>query len=474
MRLPPLGSLVLLGSLLPAAGRAEGLSLRRAMELGVARSAEVAAAKAAERQAALEEPLLLSNTDPVFQTGFTRLDDRAPRALPAFEGSRARIDRWNAGFAANTLLGTEARLRFDNERIRNPTPFRVFDPSVTSRLSLEVRQPLLRYFWGRPDKARRSRARAGVQAAEQRVREASQRAAAGAARTFIELRFAEGRQVIVSSGVADARRLLEKYEEKKRYGLAEESDVLQARASLELQETELLQAEAQARRARYAFAAALYSDAESPAPGPLEGLPEEPAADEAAALARRPDVTAAKAEVAAREWSERTSFLDTLPDLALTASWGAAGLDTGYGRAWSDLAGFDHPVAAAGIAFSIPLGQRKERLTRAGAKLALEAAKAEAARLEAESLRQVRDARELLTLARRRTQAGRRLLELERRKFGAEEANFKRGRSSTDLLVRFQQDIRRAETELLRAEADEASALVELARASGALLEGRP
>ncbi|MBI2362588.1 MAG: TolC family protein, partial [Elusimicrobia bacterium] len=53
-----------------------------------------------------------------------------------------------------------------------------------------------------------------------------------------------------------------------------------------------------------------------------------------------------------------------------------------------------------------------------------------------------------------------------------EEENYRKGRSSTDLVIRFQQDVRRAETELARAQADEALARVELSRASGTLLDG--
>ena len=63
------------------------------------------------------------------------------------------------------------------------------------------------------------------------------------------------------------------------------------------------------------------------------------------------------------------------------------------------------------------------------------------------------------------------MLELERRKFRAEEENFRRGRSSTDLLIRFQQDIRRAQANLLEAEKDEAVARLELRRCLGFLLE---
>ena len=117
----------------------------------------------------------------------------------------------------------------------------------------------------------------------------------------------------------------------------------------------------------------------------------------------------------------------------------------------------------------MPFGFKRERLDRRGAELRLEAARA----AEEDSLRRARlerrNALESLRLSRARAEAARRLLELQRRKFAAEEANFKRGRSSTDLLLRFSQDIRQAEAERLRAETDEALSRVELARTCGRL-----
>jgi outer membrane protein TolC len=58
---------------------------------------------------------------------------------------------------------------------------------------------------------------------------------------------------------------------------------------------------------------------------------------------------------------------------------------------------------------------------------------------------------------------------IERKKLEAERANFRRGRSSTDLLVRFQKDLQRAQTVALLAEADELMTQVELSRATGGL-----
>ncbi|UPT74726.1 MAG: TolC family protein [Elusimicrobiota bacterium] len=458
---------------LPAA--AAPLDVPEAMRLAVERSPEAAAARARRDAAALEEPMLLSNLDPKALASYLYQDDRSPRQIPAFQGTRSRLERWETGFSQTTLLGTEARMVWRGERLVNPSAFRPVDPTVDSRLALELKQRLLRYFWGRPDVARRSRARAGTAAAEADFAYARSAAAAAAASAVVELGAALRVRAIREEAVADARLLLKRTEEKSRYGTAEASDRLQAEAALESAETELLLAQSGIERARHALASALRE--EGPA-GSLEvsteaasGLPSEASlpADEAAALAARPDVDAARRRRDALKWAERTARLDTLPDLTLDASYAFAGLDSTYRGAWSDMRGWRHPVAAVGFSVVVPLTFRQERLTRRQAALALSASEAELAAAENSARRAWRDSRESLALSRRRRLAAERLARIEAGKLKAGESDFRSGRATTDLLVRFQQDLRRAKAELVRAEADEALALIELARQAGTL-----
>ncbi|MBI4346059.1 MAG: TolC family protein [Elusimicrobia bacterium] len=454
--------------------RAE-LSLEEALRLAVERSPRAQAARVRRDDLALEEPLLLSNQDPRLGASYGARNDRAPRAAPTFEGSRLQAERWETSLSQRTLLGSEAKLAWTNERITNPSLFRLLDPSASSRLSLELRQNLLRYFWGRPDVARRTRARRAVDAAAADLRSARASAAAQAAGAWLELRAARILVALREGGVRDARRLQARTEEKGRYGTAEDSELLQARASLEAAETELLLAQSGLRRARHALAAALREEG-SPeglvaSTGPISGLPAEWSLpkDEAEALAKDAAVEAARRRAEQASWELRIARLDTLPELSVDASYTFAGLDSRYRGAFNDMGTWRHPVASAGASLVLPIGWWKERLTRRQAELRRQGAEAEAGLTESEARRAWRDARENLDLARRRLGAARTLSALEAKKLAAGEADFRRGRATTDLLVRFQQDKRRAEAELVRAETDEALALVELSRLAGLL-----
>ena len=459
----------------PAA--AETLTLEDAMRRAVERSPEAVAARARRDSAALEEPFLLSNLDPKVFGSFRYEDDRSPRTLPAFQGSRSRLERWETGLSQYTLIGTQAKVAWRAERLVNPSAFRPVDPTVDSRLALELKQGLLRNFWGRPDKARRARARAGTAAAEADFSLARAAAAGAAASSVIELRAARQLIAIREEAVADARLLLKRTEEKRKYGAAEDTDRLQARASFEAAETELLLALSAAERARHALAAALRAD--SPAEldastGPLRGLPADAdlPADEAEALAYRPELDAARRRRDAFASSARLARLDALPDLSLDASYIFAGLDSRTRAAWKDMTTWRHPVAAIGASVSVPLGFWQERLARKRADLALKEAEALLAGAENEARRAWRDGRETLRLARKRLAAAATLEDVERLKMRAGESDFRSGRATTDLIVRFHQDLRRARAERVRAEADAALAAVDLARQLGRLGAG--
>lgn len=456
---------------------ASPLSFEAAAREALAASAAVARAAVDAGLAGLEEPLLLANTDTELFGGYNKATDRSPRHMPSFQGTYSKTETFQAGISQKTLTGMEARLLWDNMRLRNPSAARPLDPTADSRVILEVRQPVLRYFWGRPDKARRGRARAGVEAAEGELLRVQTDVVVAAGRAYLMLIGAREALRINEEAVAVAQKLVTTYREKRRFGLVEESDLAQAEALLEGQRIEVNLARSEEARAANALAALLHrQEADGARLPPLGGVPEltVPEPDPALvtkAVASRPETRAATARRAAAEWNNRVSKLDALPDLAVNGSYAWAGLDQNLPDAWDDMKTGDHPVKSAGVTLTVPLFFKKERIARNSAEMSLAAAR----RDEVEAIQRVREdvrtAAQALTAARERMAARSRLLEIEKRKLKAEQQNFNRGRSATDLIVRFQQDVSRAELLNVRAQVEEAAARLEWGRALGLLRE---
>jgi outer membrane protein TolC len=468
---------------LPGVPRAAALTVEDVVREALMASPSVHEARWEVERAALDEPRLLANLDPRFESGWLWRDDRAPRAAPAFMGDRSRDTVWNIDVVQNTLLGTDLRLSWSQERIANPASFRLLDPSVDSRLSLSFRQPLLRYFWGRPDIVRRRRARAGVAAAEARLRGVQETTALAAARAAVEWIAVQEERRIAEAALTVARNLSRVYAEKRRYGLVEESDLLQTQTAVEIQTDELRLAELAVESARLTLAAVLQRHvADEPltdssrgedAPWALPDPPADPAdlaSAEAAALARRADVSAARAAESSAEWARRMSRLDSLPDLAVVGSYGFAGLDSRASASQREMRSGDFTVRSFGLGLAVPFFGRREVLDRRFAELLADSARRAREAAEQEALRDLRQAWSRRRAARdRRTLRGR-IAETESKKLAAAQTDFRRGRAATDLVVRFQQDHARAMVQALRARAEDYLAALELARASGVLL----
>ncbi|MEK7766876.1 MAG: TolC family protein, partial [bacterium] len=150
-------------------------------------------------------------------------------------------------------------------------------------------------------------------------------------------------------------------------------------------------------------------------------------------------------------------------------------LSDAYGASFSDLGGLGHRVYAAGIQANVPLGGRRERLSVQAVDGELEAARAERAAMEERVRLEVQAALEQAAFARRRVEAAGRLAELSQNKLSAEEKNYARGRSSTEILIRFAEEVRQARREQLRARVDLARTALALRLASGRdLIGGAP
>jgi outer membrane protein TolC len=455
----------------------EALGFEAAAREALAASAAVARAAAQAGLAALEEPALLAETDTQLFGAYGRSTDRSPRHMPSFQGTYSKTETFRTGILQRTLTGMEASLAWDNQRLRNPSLARPLDPTADSRVSLEVRQPLLRYFWGRPDRARRGRFRAGAEAAANELLRVQTEVAVGVGKAYFQFYGAREAVEINRAAVKTAETLVRTYKEKRRYGLVEDSDLAQAEALLEAQRIEVNLAEAEADRAGNALAAALHRQGAAGADlPPLGGLPDlaVPAPDPSLAeraVTARPETRAASARRQAAEWAARTARLDALPDLAVTGGYAWAGLDRDYPGAWDDMKTGDHPVKSAGVSLTVPLLFRKERIARRSAEILAEAARREEAEAVQKVREDVRTAAAALSAARDRVAARERLMEIETRKLRAEEENFRRGRSSTDLIVRFQQDLSRARLLLVRARVEESAARLDWARSLGMVRE---
>lgn len=457
--------------------QAEKLTLAEAMEKAV--KTDPAVQRSAEQLniARLEEPEFLALTDPSLSLAASVEDDQSPRVAPAFEGPTTRTQMMDMALEQNSIFGTETRLFFNNQRIDNPAIFRPLNPSAESRLGFEIRQSLLRNFWGRPDISKRKKASYNVLSYEQSLIRSQEEAAARAALAYIQVWLTHELVKIQKSSVDNNKRLVEVNKNKLRYGLVENSDYFQAEASYQAKQTDLKLAQSRSRTALQELQAALHEPQNSHVQyevslpsAPLMAIPSYQEAL-SMALINRPDFKSAQFALEQKEWAYRLETLQTMPELSITGAYTSAGLDGKSSHATSDSLNFEDEILYGGLEFRISLQRKREKIAREQARLLRELATTDVDRLKIQIEQEVANVLEELWMAQERVESYRRLVELESKKFNAEKENFIRGRSTTDVLIRFETDIQNSQRQVIEAQADLLSNWARLLFVTGNFLE---
>lgn len=390
-------------------------------------------------------------------------------------------------------------------RERTNNTFGLLTPSYTTSLGLEVRQPLLANR--AIDPARRGLSVARIdrsRSAASLARVASETVAA-VERAYWTLAAATSDVEARASAVALAERQQDDVAARIEAGTQSEADAAAPLAELERRRGELLGAREALSRAENALKSLLTDDPADPVwearvvPAEVPGDTPEPAVDLAAALAEaraeRPEVAEAVARLERVGVEEKAARDRVLPQLDVVAGLTARGLsgsqnpdaqspfpggvvvpealEGSLGRSYGTLFEGRFPDASIGLAFALPIGNR---VARADAAIAASQREQASIAVAATRLRvevEVRNAAVALATARQRVEAARASRRAAEVMLEAETERFDAGVTTSFFVLTRQNDLTAARIAETAALADSRKALVEWARARGALLADR-
>jgi outer membrane protein TolC len=188
-------------------------------------------------------------------------------------------------------------------------------------------------------------------------------------------------------------------------------------------------------------------------------------------LAARPDLEELKVQLATLELQSSVARSQTLPSLNFTSSIGFTGLDAAYGRATERLGSLEYPVWSVGLQFDYPLGNQsaendyiKSRLKSEQAQLQLESLKAAIAAEVRTAIRTVQSSYKQLDVSDRA-----RLYADER--FNAYQKKSEVGLATNKDLLDVENDLATARSSQIKAQVAYATALIQLWKSTGELLE---
>jgi outer membrane protein TolC len=461
---------------------ASSLGVRQALEEALRSNP----ALQAQQQAALategEAYQVLTPYDPRFSLSGTHSLVDQPQSIAIFPSTSTQ-DAASASLSSSLPFGTRLRAElgygYSETPTQAPSPFsNPFNPQYSNGLSLGVTQNLLKDFVHLPGLATVRGGLAMVDAARARALAAAEQTAAQVLRAYSAWQLADESAAIQRRSLEEARSFFQSSRQKYGSGLQERSELLQAESTLRAREAEDLDAQDRLRGAAERMWLVLGRQG---APGegaaPAEaislpaGLPEDEAAAWALAQERRPDLRAARLDLASAQAFEAVAKSDSLWDLSLSYSYRAPSLEGSASDSFNAALGGKHPNHSVGLVLSVPLlnyggggklGTAQARLASATAGLrGLE----DAVRQElGTALRDRRRVAAKLGLATERVR-------LERAKLASIEQQYRQGRVSGRERLLNQDDLLRAELGLAAARQEAVLADLSLYSATGGLLQ---
>ena len=205
---------------------------------------------------------------------------------------------------------------------------------------------------------------------------------------------------------------------------------------------------------------------------PTTGVPSlDVAAEVSRALEANPQLRALKLGLRLSQADVATARSTLRPRLDFTGSVGPVGWKPGLGDSVKQMAGFGSLAWSAGLAFELPVENRAARGQMRAAEEDLNLAKLNAEDFAVQLRDLVLRTTRSIRTAGERVALGRREVEFAEQNLDAERARFQAGRATNNDVLLRQQELKDAETRLLRATVDENESEVTLSAATAEVLD---
>lgn len=411
------------------------------------------------------------------------------------------IESTTVGLAIRQLLptGGEVSLRGRGERETTDGVFAWLSPAYSTRLGVELRQPLLRDR--SIDSARLSTrvAKAGREGANASLRRALTETVAAVEHAYWTLTATRLGVTVREEAVQLAEEQLAETRTRVETGVAPETELAQPRAELERRRGELLSSHEMLARSENTLKLLILGDSDEElwlsqmVPTDSVGIdvvPVDVASSVQRALSTRPELEEGEAIVDRRRAESAFARDGVWPALDAVVSYdrfGLAGskssngpsdplplaLDGDLGQSLETLGDGDFDAARVALVLELPLRNRTARAEAAVARSVLTQAEAGLARTRKAIRAEVLDAVARLDAAGQRIEAARSGREAAEIQLSAERDRYEAGLSTNFLVLTRQNDLSRARLDEISALVDYRTARTEMTRATGSLIEER-
>ena len=411
--------------------------------------------------------------DTIFKAKMGYADDRSKKSSTLL-GTEATEVNYDFGFSKRLPAGTDLGIGFTNKRTSTDSSFAAFDPSYESTLKFSLVQPLGKNRGGLIDRGNIEITKLNIENAGAASLDRIEAALTATEKAYWNLVLAYKVLTIKKDMLKQAEELFNLNKVRIKTGLVEKTDLYASEANLRLRQTELLIAKNGVQSAINKLKLEM-NDSSPEKIVPRDKLKLEEGEFSLVdrlkeAFAHRRDYQRVRNDIKAKKIQLEMKVNSRWPQVDLLGSLSKNGLDTQYADALGNVFEEDNPTYFVGIKFSFPLGNRRARSEYTRASLEKARALVDIQRIERIIFTEVDERVRAVKVNWERAGQQFKVEDLQKLKLKEEEKKFKYGRSNSDTIIRFQEDLLRAEVAAVQSLADYRKSLVDLERAQNILL----
>ncbi len=420
----------------------------------------------------------LLEAESIFDTFFNAQIDYTKNKLDTASvllGTTSLTNDYSLGITKKNPFGTTLTLNAYNRRIWSNSSFYSLNPNTEANVEISLAQSLVKNFFGFSDRANIKITKINIANSDFSSLDSIEFSLSIVQKAYWEFVFRYKQWQIKKDMLKEAQNLYEIYKRKIKIGLVEKPDLLAAEANVLLRKNDVLNAEMLFKEAKNNLLYLLNITDVDKNILPLDSLDTTTEnfnlyEQLKVAINKRRDYKIIKNQISASHLDMVLKRNALWPEVDLNVSFIKNGIDLNYKDAWREVSSESNYSWSVGVKVNFPLERRKEKADYNKAKLNEAKLLLLLKKTERIIFKEINDSITEVNILASRIKTLRNIVELQKRKLSAEETRLRYGRSSSDILIRYQNDVLNSRLLLTEMLFSYRIALVELARKKNTLL----
>jgi outer membrane protein TolC len=391
-------------------------------------------------------------------------------------GSRSLEHDYSLSLEKLFPTGTTVAVEGAHSRGFTDSAFSSINPAIEATATVSLSQSLGKNFFGLIDRLNVEITKLDIESAGWISLDSIEASLAETQKAYWKLVLAEEELEIKKDMQKEAEGLYDVYQQKAELGLTEDPDIFASEANVLLRDSDVSVAELARETAKNNLLFILNQEDTTIEIKPQDKLDIKTEGVDlysqlTTAINTRRDYKIAKNSVSSQEMDVKVKKNSLWPEIDLAASYTRNGLSSRYKNSWGQITNDDYPEVFVGITVSMPLENRYAKADFEQAKLSKEKALLTLKRVERSILRELNNQVTSVNTYAQQAEIYRKASELQDKKLSAEKKRFASGRSNSDILIRYAEDLLEAQLRLVRSLYAYRASLIELETKKNTLLD---